>query len=415
MSSRRVRVAISGLGRMGQRHALNLLCVAEIVCVYDANPHVAPWVATHLPGATFVSSFTELVAFPTVELVWIACSTPLHASQAVEAIEAGKHVFIEKPLSIRLDEARRVADVAAHHPKQLVVVGYSRRFDESYRDAHSRIQQGEVGQPFMLRSHTADLALPEDAVMAYNAQSGGIFVDCLIHDIDLALWLLSPTTDKQGLLRPNRVWATGTTAVYHKMRDNGDVDNALGTIEWSNGAITQLYGSRTQVHAHDCATEIQGPDGKLLINTVPSSSRLQVASSSGLVTPLQHCWTERFSAAFEEEARQVVSAVARLLDDPQATPEPPAGLTLASAVRGLEIATALQTSLRQAREIRFDERGAPLLETPTFVLPLDASKGVQPVTLLAANVNSAASTKDVHGPGDSNGRLPTSASAAAMA
>ena len=73
-------------------------------------------------------------------------------------------------------------------PRQKILCGFSRRFDASYRDAARRLEAGAIGRPTIFRSQTCDKLDPSGFFVAYAEFSGGIFVDCSIHDIDLALW-----------------------------------------------------------------------------------------------------------------------------------------------------------------------------------------------------------------------------------
>src|SRR5204863_3444945 len=113
---------------------------------------------------------------------------------------------------------------AAALPQLQVMIGFVRRFDASYRAAHAKIAQGLIGTPFLVRAQTCDRLDPTGAFVQFAASSGGIFLDCSVHDIDLARWLL-------GAPRALRVFAVGTNAVYPKLREFDDVDNGLAICE----------------------------------------------------------------------------------------------------------------------------------------------------------------------------------------
>jgi myo-inositol 2-dehydrogenase/D-chiro-inositol 1-dehydrogenase len=112
------------------------------------------------------------------------------------------------------------------HPNQKVICGFSRRFDASYRDAHRRMATGSIGTPSVFRSQTCDKLDPSGFFVAYAEFSGGIFVDCSIHDIDLALWFFGEESKVKS------VCAVGITAVQPDLRKHNDRDNALGIIEF---------------------------------------------------------------------------------------------------------------------------------------------------------------------------------------
>lgn len=103
---RKLQVAMSGLGRMGARHALNFherTPRAELVAAFTPEPKEAAWAAVHLPGTQIYTDYDEMLKHPGLEAVVVATVTTAHAPQAIKAIEAGKHVLCEKPLSTSVE------------------------------------------------------------------------------------------------------------------------------------------------------------------------------------------------------------------------------------------------------------------------------------------------------------------------
>jgi myo-inositol 2-dehydrogenase/D-chiro-inositol 1-dehydrogenase len=119
-------------------------------------------------------------------------------------------------------------------PDQKVICGFSRRFDASYRDAFARMSKGDIGTPSVFRSQTCDKLDPSGFFVAYAEFSGGIFVDCSIHDIDLALWFFGED------IQVKSVTAVGITAVQPDLRKHNDRDNAVGIIEFYVCTISSL-------------------------------------------------------------------------------------------------------------------------------------------------------------------------------
>lgn len=124
------------------------------------------------------------------------------------------------------------------YPRQKVICGFSRRFDASYRDAYEKVNSGVIGFPAVFRSQTCDRLDPTGFFVEYAQFSGGIFVDCSIHDIDLALWFFGENSVVKS------VTAVGITAVSPELRKYNDRDNAVGIIEFYGGKIAQLFCSR---------------------------------------------------------------------------------------------------------------------------------------------------------------------------
>src|SRR5262245_25825519 len=152
-----LKIGIAGLGRMGRRHAENLarrVIGAELVAACSPVVEELDWAARELGVARRFADYGAMLESGDADAVFLVTPTTLHAQQIVEALQAGKHVFSEKPLSLDLGACRRVEDEAAKHPNLKVLIGFIRRFDAHYQAAHARIKNGAIGRPFLVRSHT---------------------------------------------------------------------------------------------------------------------------------------------------------------------------------------------------------------------------------------------------------------------
>src|SRR6185436_18576867 len=159
MSAPPLRIGIAGVGRMGRHHASNLaqrVVGAELVAACSPVADELAWARDTLGVAHGYNDYAQLLAHPGLDAVFLATPTTLHADQIAGALQAGKHVFSEKPLALNLDDCLRVEAVAAKHPRQIAMIGYVRRFDPSYRDAFDKIKAGAIGRPFLARSQTTD-------------------------------------------------------------------------------------------------------------------------------------------------------------------------------------------------------------------------------------------------------------------
>src|SRR4051794_29878442 len=159
-----LRVGIAGLGRLGRRHAEQLALRTRGAQLLSACSPVASeleWARAELGIETLHADFDAFVHDPALDAVVLVTPTSLHAEQAIAALEAGKHVFVEKPLALDLDDCLRVEAVARRHPDRVSMVGFVRRFDPSYAQAHADIAAGAIGRPFMVRSQTCDRNDPD--------------------------------------------------------------------------------------------------------------------------------------------------------------------------------------------------------------------------------------------------------------
>ena len=338
MTSSRLRVGIAGLGRLGKRHAENLamrIPRAELIAACSPVAEELDWAQQRLGVARLYRDYGELLADRDVDAVFLVTPTTLHAEQIVHALQVGKHVFCEKPLSLELAECHRVEREAAKRHDLKVMIGYGRRFDPSYRDAYDKIQAGLIGRPFLVRSQNLDLNDPSGFFVRFARTSGGIFLDCTVHDIDLARWLLGNPT-------PSRVFAAGTIAIHRGLAEFGDVDNGVATCEFTDGRLACFYASRTMAHGHETLTEIFGTEGRLTVGHNPRLNRVDISDAYGVRNECTPTFYERFAEAFLRETQDFVDAV---LDD-----RAPA-LTLHDASEAPRIATALRESLQTHRTV----------------------------------------------------------------
>ncbi|KAI0476159.1 putative oxidoreductase [Xylariaceae sp. FL0804] len=350
MSNEKLNVAVAGLGRMGMRHARHFATLtprANLIAVSSPVQAELDAAKKEFPGVRTYTDYSELLQKETqLQAVVVSSATTVHAEQAIAAIKKGLHVLCEKPLSTSVEISQSVCDAyrasQKQHPSQKVICGFSRRFDASYRDAHRRLAAGDIGAPAVFRSQTCDKLDPSGFFVAYAEFSGGIFVDCSIHDIDLALWFFGEDS------RVKSVAAVGITAVQPDLRKHNDRDNAVAVIEFYGGKVAQLYCSRMMAAGQEDTTEIFGTAGKIAVNTQPQLNLVNLYEASGIRREIPADYYGRFREAFVTEANEFAACC---LDD---TPPP---MRLEGAVNAVRIGCALQESLISGRKIEFDEQG----------------------------------------------------------
>ncbi|KAJ5726127.1 uncharacterized protein N7483_007484 [Penicillium malachiteum] len=216
--------------------------------------------------------------------------------------------------------------------------GFSRRFDASYRGAHESIASGEFGLPIIFRSQTADLLDQSGFFVEYAKTSGGIFVDCFTHDIDLMLWFMGEERKVKSLQ------AVGVTAVHPGLRDSGDRDNALATVEFEGGKIAALYCSRMMAAGQEDTTELICERGSVRINMQPRKNHVEFHDSQGSRRQFPQHYYEQFREAFATEAREFTKCC---LDNK------PVPISLKSSAKAVAIGQALQRSLISGEKIVF--------------------------------------------------------------
>jgi myo-inositol 2-dehydrogenase / D-chiro-inositol 1-dehydrogenase len=332
MSPALLNVGIAGLGRLGKRHAEQLARNtpgARLLSACSPVQSELEWARTALGVTRCHSDLQDMLNDPDVHAVVLVTPTTLHAEQAMACLHAGKHVFVEKPLSLDLSTCEAVEAVAKQYPQQVAMVGFVRRFDPSYAEAKAAIDKGTLGHTFLVRSQTCDQNDESGFFVRFAESSGGIFMDCSVHDIDLARWLM-------GNPKATRVFASGTTAIHHDLKQHADVDNGLAIVEFEGGQRAVLYASRTMPHGHETTTEVIGTKGTLQVGVGAHLSRVQYRDASGVGHRALPDFFARFDTAFHLEMNAFVAACR----GEQTVP-----LTLSDATEATRIGQALRASL----------------------------------------------------------------------
>jgi myo-inositol 2-dehydrogenase/D-chiro-inositol 1-dehydrogenase len=335
-SSKTLRVGIAGLGRLGLRHAENLafsLRHCQLVAACSPVEAERATAREHLGVGLVFDSLEAMLQGADIDAVVLVTPTSLHADQAIAVLEAGKHVFIEKPLALNVEDCERVEAVKAHHPGLTAMVGFVRRFDPSYANAFQSIEADAVGRPFLVRSQTADQYSPDGFFVRFAGTSGGIFMDCSVHDIDLARWML-------GSPKALRAFASGTIACHPDLAQHHDVDNGLAIVEFEGGARAVLYASRTFAHGHETQTEVIGTKGQLQVGAGAARDRVVYSDTHGVRHLAVKDFFERFEAAFQLEMQAFVDTCLGLRACP---------LTLQDATEATRIGLAITRSLRSGQ------------------------------------------------------------------
>ena len=299
-----LRIGISGLGRLGKRHAQNLafrVRGAKLVAACSLVPEELEWARQELGVESVHSSFTAMLDSGDVDAAFLVSSSSAHASQTIEALGRGLHVFTEKPLGVNVKECLEVERAVAAHPDRVFLVGFVRRFDPSYAHAKRLIDEGAIGEPFLVRSQTVDLDEYAPFQVAFLPSSGGIFLDMNVHDVDLARWFLGAEVES--------VHAMGGSYVHPEFGAAGDADNTIAMLKFAGGKMAVISASRTAFHGHDTHTEITGSKGILKIGMTPVSSRVELFDSMGARAECVKDFYERFSEGFLAEAQEFVDCI----------------------------------------------------------------------------------------------------------
>lgn len=300
----KVRIGIVGLGRLGKRHAQNLVFAnpgAEVTAACSIVDEELDYARCELGVENCYRDYGVMLANASIDAVFLVTSTSLHAEQITQALEAGCHVFCEKPLALDLTDCERVIAVAEQCPNQLATIGFVRRFDPSYAAAKAAVDAGQIGQPILVRSQTVDLDDYAEFQVPFTSTSGGFAHDMLVHDIDLARWYLGADMAS--------AFVTGGCYRHKGFEQYDDIDNASALCGYDNGTSAYFFASRTAHHGHDTRTEIVGTEGILKIGQTPSANRVEICDRHGVRQECVQDFFARFEDAFRLEAIDFVEAI----------------------------------------------------------------------------------------------------------
>jgi len=256
--------------------------------VFDVAADAAADVSARL-GGRLAETPASLIGGDDVDAIAICSSTDTHIDLLVAAAEAGKPVFIEKPLSLDLAEVDRGVNAvdAAGIPVQ---VGFNRRFDPSHRSVRQRVLAGDVGDVHLCRITSRDPAPPP---IAYIEVSGGIFNDMTIHDFDMARYVTgSEVVD---------VFAHGAVLVDDAIGAAGDFDTVVVTMRHENGAITTIDNSRQAVYGYDQRVEVFGSAGVAMSENPLSTTTVFRNAEGGHQSTVPYFFLDRYIPSYLAE------------------------------------------------------------------------------------------------------------------
>ncbi|MDR3335999.1 MAG: inositol 2-dehydrogenase [Treponema sp.] len=300
----KVRIGSVGLGRLGLRHAENIasrMQNAELAALCDVDKSKLEETADRLEVRRRFTSFEELIACKDIDAVVLVSPSALHTKQIAAALAAGKHVFSEKPLGVTVEECRQAEKAVEAHPDLVFMLGFMRRFDESYQYAHDKVAAGEIGRPVLFRSYSQDPEKFIQGAIAFAPHSGGQFLDMAVHDIDLARWFTGS--------EPETVYAIGGCYAHPEFAQYQDGDNVSCLMKFKNDCMVFLFAGRTAPHGYNVETEIIGAKGILRIASVPQKNLVEVLDEHGVRKECSENFLERFDTAYVNEVQEFVNCI----------------------------------------------------------------------------------------------------------
>lgn len=304
MTPQTIGIAVIGIGRAGMIHAENFVHAipgARLVAIADPMPEALHRAAERLDVKAAFTDYQAVVQHPQVDAVVIATPTALHREIAVAAASAGKHVFCEKPMALRVTECDAMIE-AAERSGTVLQIGFMRRFDESFRAAKTRIDAGEIGDVVQVKTLTHGPSYPRPWMFDL-AVSNGPLAEVNSHDIDTVRWFTGSEFDEVYALAAN--YRTADARQTHP----DFYDQVLLTARLANGAQGLVSGAQGVQYAYDARCEILGTHGLITIGTLQGQQTILCTKDKELRQPSIQSWTNLFRDAYLEEDREFVACI----------------------------------------------------------------------------------------------------------
>lgn len=332
-----LKIGIIGAGRIGKVHAKAALNVDGAVIKWIADPIINDLenIAKSMGIEKTSKDYKDILNDKDVDAVFICTPTDTHYSISMEALNAGKHVFCEKPVDLELNRVKDVKELVEKTGKKYMV-GFNRRFDHNFKAIRDNINKGLIGKLELIQITSRD---PEPPPLSYIKVSGGLFCDMMIHDFDMVRYLSSSN--------PISVTAIGNALVDPKIKSEGnDVDTAIVTIELENNALAVITNSRRASYGYDQRAEVHGEKGAISC-TNDTASTLVVSTENGInhEKPL-YFFLERYLDAYKTEIEMFIDAVINNKETP---------VTIEEAYQSLLLAKAAKKSLEENRKVYIKE------------------------------------------------------------
>ncbi len=332
-----IRDGVIGAGRIGKIHAENLATRvpgAVVAAIADIDLKAAKELADRLHVENVYSDFNQIINDQSIDAVAICSSTDTHADLIIAAAKSGKHIFCEKPVDHSLEKIDLAID-AVNKAGVQCQIGFNRRFDANFKKLQELVKDGKIGDLHILRVTSRDPAPPP---AEYVKKSGGMFLDMTIHDFDMARYLSGSEVVE--------VYAAGGVMVDPAIGEAGDIDTAIITLKFANGAIGTIDNSRKAVYGYDQRAEVFGSGG--MAATTNNTANTSVYSNAEGVTsekPL-YFFLERYMDSFIAEMRDFIAAIR------DGVPTP---VTILDGRKPVVIAMAAKKSLDEHRPVKLSE------------------------------------------------------------
>lgn len=304
---KKIKVGIVGLGRLGRKHAENIafkIPNAELTAVCSVVKEEIEEIQKKWRIKYGYISYDEMLENKELDAIFISSPSGFHCEQIIKALEKGFHVFSEKPLGLYLEETEKVAKIVnKYKAKQVFMLGFMRRYDNSYEYVKKKIEEGIIGKPVFIRCYGLDPAKGMESFLKFakDSYSGGLFLDMAIHDLDLARWYLKSEAKS--------VWAIGGAYEYPEFEEINDAETGAALVKFENGAMGMFLAGRNCAHGYHIETEIIGTKGTLRVGAIPEKNLVTIFDDNGAIRECSQGFLERFEQAYLSETEEFINCI----------------------------------------------------------------------------------------------------------
>jgi predicted dehydrogenase len=305
MEKRPVRICMVGAGRVGKNHSRWItrhVPSGHVVALVDPVAETLAATGDEFGIEARFLSLEEALDKSPCDAVVITTPTPTHQELTVTATQHGKHVFVEKPMALNLEECDAMIE-ATRRAGVVLQIGFMRRFAPEFVEAARRIEGGEIGRPMMIKSLSHGPGLPPAWARDLRT-SNGMLAEVNSHDWDAVRWLMGSDYERVYAEVANfkgAAFGVDTPDFY---------DNALVNIRFESGGLGSISGICPCGYGYDARVEVVGEKGILQIGALQGQAIVTCTDRDhGLVTPIFRTWAERFTWGYIYELEHFVECI----------------------------------------------------------------------------------------------------------
>lgn len=300
-----LRICMIGAGRVGKLHSSTLsrfISEAQVTALVDPDTSILQKTADQFEIKERFSSLEDALDQASFDAVVITTPTFTHKKLAILSACAGKHIFLEKPMALNLEECDAI-NQAVNDNHVILQLGFMRRFQPEFVAAKERIDTGEIGEPMMIKSLTNGPGLPPAWANDLKT-SNGMLAEVNSHDWDCVRWLMNDNPMRVYIEVANFKGETRGVTTEHFY------DNVMANIIFTTGGLGSISGICPCDYGYDARVEITGTKGVMQIGEMKGQSVIICNNrDQGLITPIYRTWQQRFAWGYIHEMEHFVECI----------------------------------------------------------------------------------------------------------